>query len=401
MKKNKIINLFHILLFFLFFLNSNLLYGYTYQEGLSSYEDGNKAKAFRIWYLLSLEGNSNADYGLGLLYLNGFEHLNNNNTLALEYLQKADNANITEATYLLGTLYEKGEKVSQNNKKAFKYYTKAVADDHLLAMKKLAKSYEFGTLSPPDAKKSCELWNAVVSFGDIEGYYKTALCFKYSKGGIKDFDKAIEYLTLSGDKGIKELFIVKFETEEINCDWYEILHQKNSEGTYYIAKCYRDGKGRAENLEVARKLFEELIGGEKTLDQEGKLELADMYLLGIGGDQKMSLANVLLLSIRDGLNSTDLQIKLAKSKLLEVDFGWDECKQELDKMDDSKAKQICLKVADKGQACAMIKVSDLYESGQSGFEKDLTESKKWKIQADLACGIGGTIHSGYQTCKCD
>ena len=123
MKKNKINNLFHILLFFLFFLNSNLLYGYTYQEGLSSYEDGNKAKAFRIWYLLSLEGNSNADYGLGLLYLQGFEELNKNLTMALEYLQKADSANNTAASFQLGLLYEKGEGVSQNNKKEYQHPT--------------------------------------------------------------------------------------------------------------------------------------------------------------------------------------------------------------------------------------------------------------------------------------
>ena len=52
---------------------------------------------------------------------------------------------------------------------------------------------------------------------------------------------------------------------------------------------------------------------------------------------------------------------------------------ELVKTDDLRAKEICLAVAEKGQACAMIKVSELYKYGQSGFEKDLDKSKKWEI----------------------
>ena len=99
---NKINNiLINLLIFITIFLFSSISKAYTYQEGLSAYEDGNNAKAFRIWYLLSLDNNPNANYGLGILYLNGFEELNKNATIALEYLQKAEEENVVDAIYQL------------------------------------------------------------------------------------------------------------------------------------------------------------------------------------------------------------------------------------------------------------------------------------------------------------
>jgi hypothetical protein len=467
----KIISLIIISLFII--LHTQQVFSYTYSAGKNAYDQKNYAKAFRIWYLLSVENDPNGKFGMGLLYKNGFDQLDPSCEYALQYLSSAEKSGINDASYELGNIFEVGKLCKIDKSKALTYYEKAAKNNHPESIIRLAESYENGTLGLKDKIKSCAYNDQAANLGDaigqyrsakcykynkagirdfdkafnlletavnqktdwtndakleivstdefndselscewneilhqkkyIEGTYETALCLKYNIGGVTDFDKAIKYLISAKDTyGEEELFKVKFQTEEINCDWYQILHQNNySEATYNFAMCYRYGKGRAENSEEARKLFTELIGGEKTSDQEGKLELSDMCLEGIGGNKDMALAEVLLLSIRDGSNSTDRQKELARTKLAEVDFGWDECKQELDKMDDSKAKQICLKVAEKNQPCAMIKVSELLESGQSGFAQDLTEAKKWKIKADLACGIAGGIHSGYQSCSCD
>ena len=215
----------------------------------------------------------------------------------------------------------------------------------------------------------------------------------------------IKYLISAKDTyGEEELFKVNFQTEEINCDWYQILHQNNySEGTYNIAKCYRDGKGRAENLEEARKLFEDLVKGEKITDLWGKLKLADMYLNGLGGGKRMTFADNLLENIINSPNSTDELIQLAKNRKSKVKFGWPECHTELNKTKNLKAKEICLAVAETSDVCAMLKVSQLYASGQSGFEKDKAESKEWKSKVDRECGIAGLPHTGNKSCsgKCE
>ena len=402
-KKN---NLFAIMFFLLFFLFSSLLYGYTYQEGLSSYEDGNKAKSFRIWYLLSLEGNSNADYGLGLLYLNGFEELNKNITIALEYLQKADNANITAASYQLGLLYEKGEGVSQNNKKAFNYYSKAADDDHLPSILKLADSYENGTLSLPDPFKACELWGEVASFSNIEGYYNTALCLKYSKGDIQDFNKAIEYLKLSGDKGIIELYIADFPTEKINCDWYESLHSKNEvEGTYKLANCYRNAEGRESNQKLARKYFEIVIkDNDYYAICDAQLELGRMFIKGDGGDKEITFADNLLEQIINNTSCDNDIHQMAIKTRAEIVFGWVECKKQLDAMNYSdKTKKRCIQAAENKEHCALLEIIKHYKKGTAGFEKDPDQAKYWQNILDNLIGIARSPQSGWsgQLKKCN
>ena len=87
-----------------------------------------------------------------------------------------------------------------------------------------------------------------------------------------------------------------------------------------------------------------------------------------------------------------------------MEFGWLECHTELNKTKNLKAKEICLAVAEEtSDVCAMLKVSQLYASGQSGFEKDKAKSKEWKSKVDRECGIAGLPHTGNKSCsgKCE
>ena len=102
-----------VVYFFLIISNSSFSANYTSQEGQSAYDSKNYSKAFRIWYLLSLEDNPHAEYGLGLLYLNGFEHLKKDISLAVNYFKKAHIDGITAASYQLGLLYEVGDVVEK------------------------------------------------------------------------------------------------------------------------------------------------------------------------------------------------------------------------------------------------------------------------------------------------
>lgn len=388
----------HFVIFITIFLFSNISKAYTYQEGLSAYEDGNKAKAFRIWYLLSLDNNPNANYGLGILYLNGFEELNKNTTIALEYLQKAEKANIVEAIYQLALMYESGNGVGQNNKKAFNYFLKASEDDHLPSILKLADSYDNGTLSPPDPLKACEYWNEVANFSNIEGYYKTALCLKYSKAGIQDFNKAIQYLNLSGDLGIAELYLAEFSSTEIKCDWYEALHLINEiEGTYKLANCYRNADGREDNKELARKLYETVIKDSEYYGvNEARLELARMYIKGDGGTKEITFADNLLEQVIINSDEDNETYKMAIKTRKEIVFGWDQCKLEIEKMNYSdKTKQMCIQAANNNEKCAIEEIIKHYKKGTAGFEQSSDEAKKWQNILDNLIGKARSPQSGW------
>ena len=77
-----------------------------------------------------------------------------------------------------------------------------------------------------------------------------------------------------------------------------------------------------------------------------------------------------------------------------MEFGWLECHTELNKTKNLKVKEICLAVAETTDICAMLKVSKLYASEQSGFEKNKTKSKEWKSKVDRECEIAGLPYTG-------
>ena len=267
-----------------------------------------------------------------------------------------------------------------------------------------------GNLGIKNESLSCEWYKKAADFANPIGQFKSAKCYKYGPNKV-NYDKAINLFESSinqktkiADKARDELLNSKINDKTPSCDWYEKLHQKNySEGTYEIAMCYRYEKGRAKNLEEARKLFEYLVLGEKLTDLKGKYELADMYLKGLGGEKRMTFAANLLENIINSPNSTKLLIQLAGDKIREVKFGWPECHTELSKADHSKAKKVCLKAAENTEICAMLKVSELYEYGHSGFKKDKAKYKEWKSKVDLECGIAELPHTGSKSCsgKCE
>jgi TPR repeat protein len=131
----------------------------------------NKAKAFEFYKKSSINGNINAKFQLGYCYINGigtgndrekgFELYNeaaNNNTQIItnekvNYLDKVcdwyyksaeNNANNAEALYNLGLCYEIGQGVYQNEIRAFEFYKKSAHQGFTDAQYKLGYCYEHG-----------------------------------------------------------------------------------------------------------------------------------------------------------------------------------------------------------------------------------------------------------------
>lgn len=96
------------------------------QQGVTAYEAGNYAQAFRLWQPFAQQGNGNtgAQYNLGLMYAQG-QGVAQDYQQAKAWWQKAANQGDAKAQYNLGVIYAKGRGVVQDDKQAVSWFQKA------------------------------------------------------------------------------------------------------------------------------------------------------------------------------------------------------------------------------------------------------------------------------------
>ena len=121
-KKNLLISFLLILIVFLSiqslsFANPNL------KDGIDAYNIKNYKEAYGIFSQLSKQGDSQARYILGTMYLNGLG-VKKDLSKTLYWWEKSAQLN-KEALYGLGFLYSLGQGVELNYKKSFDYWQKA------------------------------------------------------------------------------------------------------------------------------------------------------------------------------------------------------------------------------------------------------------------------------------
>ena len=124
------------ILFLVFSVNISLVYAKQslrknriHQEALSAAKKGDYGVAYRKWLSLAKNGNTDAQYNIGVMYLRG-DRFQKNNRLALYWFLKAGNAEHAEAQFALGKIYYQGFLVKKNYKKSFEWYKRSADNGH-------------------------------------------------------------------------------------------------------------------------------------------------------------------------------------------------------------------------------------------------------------------------------
>ena len=84
-----------------------------FKKGMSAYEAGDYATALKEWRPLAEKGNTDAQYGLGLIYDSG-KGVPQNNAEAVRWYRMAAEQGDADAQSSLGFLYAKGQGVPQD-----------------------------------------------------------------------------------------------------------------------------------------------------------------------------------------------------------------------------------------------------------------------------------------------
>jgi len=99
-------------------------------KAVEAMRSGDFAEAYCIMRPFAEAGNADAQYNIGWIYLNGYG-LRVNDSLALEWWQKASRQGHSDASFSIGMLYSMGEgKVAKDSNKAIDYYLLAMKDGH-------------------------------------------------------------------------------------------------------------------------------------------------------------------------------------------------------------------------------------------------------------------------------
>lgn len=114
--------------------------------------------------------------------------------------ESAGNGN-ANAQYALGTLYLHGKYVSKDSKLALDYLEAASTKMHPGALFDLGVSYEQGEIRNKDESKAFRSYLLSMIFGDKSAIYEVARCFYYGIGVNKD--RAVYEILMMADDHIK------------------------------------------------------------------------------------------------------------------------------------------------------------------------------------------------------
>ena len=100
------------------------------EDATHAMREGNFAEAYCMLRPLAASGDAEAQYNVGWMYLNGYG-LAINDSLALEWWQRASDQGYTDASFSLAVLYSLGEgQVKKDSDLALDYYLMAIDDGH-------------------------------------------------------------------------------------------------------------------------------------------------------------------------------------------------------------------------------------------------------------------------------
>lgn len=117
-------------LFFATQLFSTQLAAKDLNDAVEAMRTGDFAEAYCIMRPLAESGDADSQYNIGWMYLNGYG-LRVNDSLALEWWEKASEQGHTDASFSIGMLYSLGEgEVPKDVEKSVDYYLKAAEDGH-------------------------------------------------------------------------------------------------------------------------------------------------------------------------------------------------------------------------------------------------------------------------------
>ncbi len=139
-----------------------------FQDGVNAFENGDFAAALAEWKPLAEQGNTDAQYNLGLMYDNG-DGVAQDDIEAMKWYTLAADLGDAKAQYKLGLMYNNGKGVPQDYKEAVKWYTLSVEQGDADAQNNFGFLYSNGHGVLQDFVRAHMWYNIAASNGSEKG----------------------------------------------------------------------------------------------------------------------------------------------------------------------------------------------------------------------------------------
>ena len=132
-----------------------------YQTGFDAFNSGDYDTALAEWQPLAEAGDADGQYGLGMMYGNGFG-VDMNDELALKYYGLASDQGHADAQYNMGVMHQNGWGLPMNEEEAAKLFELAAESGHMGAQIGLGQIYS-ADYSPLYNKAEAYKWLGIAS----------------------------------------------------------------------------------------------------------------------------------------------------------------------------------------------------------------------------------------------
>jgi uncharacterized protein len=114
-----------------------------FEDGMAAYRNKDYAAARILWLPLAESGHTFAMNNVGMMYKKGFG-VSQNYKKAVKYFKQSSNQGFSLASYNLAAMYQSGKGVKKNRREAFKWMKKAGEKRFAKAQLKMGRWYKKG-----------------------------------------------------------------------------------------------------------------------------------------------------------------------------------------------------------------------------------------------------------------
>ncbi len=260
----------HLSLYFILFaflmLPTTALAVNKYDQGAFYFAQGDYISALSLWSPLAAEGNSAAQYSIGLLYDQG-KGVKKDPQRALKYFQSASDQDLAVAQYYLGMKYFAGLDVTKNMTKAHHLLNKAAQSDYLNAQFQLANIYDQNG-KQQDLKLATRWFTRAAENGYGPAQHSLAARFLTGRGTALNLKQGIFWLEKAAEQrdpdAMRDLGFMYYKGMGVDKDFHQardLLIPPAEEGSglalFVLGEIYTTGgHGIRKDLYQAKKWFQ-------------------------------------------------------------------------------------------------------------------------------------------------
>ena len=169
----------------------------------SAFESGNYQLALRILRPLAKDGNTEAEYNLGIMYTLG-AGVAQDYAESFIWLSKAAKKGYAPAQSQIGFMYQHGDGVELDYDKANSWYLLAAKQDFAEAQFYLGKMYQNGIGVRQDYEESMRWYLLAANKGDVDAENAIGLLYGHGHGVDLNYIEAYKWHRKAAEKGLAE-----------------------------------------------------------------------------------------------------------------------------------------------------------------------------------------------------